>query len=71
MLGQLDPKSVQAACIRIFEQRAEHEWPPAIGVPPAWRIELESLAAQQDLPFTTADAIVAAFTRIYEAVVSA
>lgn len=71
MLGQLDPKSVQAACIRIFEQRAEHEWPPAIEAPPAWRIELESLAAQQHLPFTTADAILAAFTRIFETVVHA
>jgi hypothetical protein len=47
---------------------AEHEWPPPIEVPLTWRTELESRAAWQDLLFTTADAIAADFTRIYEVV---
>jgi hypothetical protein len=61
MLGQLDPKPVQSACIRVFEQRAQHAWPPLVNVPPAWRVELASLAAQQALPFSTGDEIVAPF----------
>jgi hypothetical protein len=71
MLGQLDPKAVQSACIRVFEQRAEHAWPPSIEIPPAWRVELSSLAAEQALPFATGDEVVAAFTHIYERIVGA
>jgi hypothetical protein len=71
MLGQLDPKAVQSACIRVFEQRAEHAWPPSIDIPPAWRVELASLAAEQALPFATGDEVVAAFMNIYERIVGA
>lgn len=71
MIGQLDPKAVQSACIRVFDQRAEHGWPPSLNVPPAWRVELVSLAAEQTLPFTTGDEIVAAFETIYDRVVRA
>jgi hypothetical protein len=71
MLRQLDPKAVQSACIRVFEQRAEHAWPPSIDIPPAWRVELASLAAEQALPFATGDEVVAAFMNIYERIVRA
>jgi hypothetical protein len=71
MLGQLDPKAVQSACIRVFQQRAEHAWPPAIDIPPAWRVELASLAAEQALPFATGDEVVAAFMNIYRGIVEA
>ena len=71
MLGQLDPKAVQLACIRVFEQRAEHAWPPSIDVAPAWRVELASLAAEQALPFATGEAVVAGFMSIYERIVEA
>lgn len=69
MLGQVDPKAVQAACVRIFEQRAEHAWPPSVEVPPAWRVELASLAAEQALSFKTGDDVVAAFMGILESIV--
>jgi hypothetical protein len=71
MLGQLDPKSVQVACVRVFEQRVEHAWPPSIEVPAAWKVELASFAAEQALPFATGDEIIAAFTRVYETIVQA
>jgi predicted nucleotidyltransferase component of viral defense system len=69
MLGQLDPELVRLACIRIFEQRAEHAWPPLVEVPSAWRTELASLAADQGLAFTTGDEIVVAFMSILERIV--
>lgn len=50
VLGQLDPKAVQSACIRVFEQRAEHAWPPSIDIPPGWRVELASLARLANRP---------------------
>jgi hypothetical protein len=70
-LGQLNPKSVKLACLRVFEERAEHAWPPPIEVPPAWRVELASLARGQGLPFVTGDEVVSAFSRIYERIVRA
>ncbi len=69
--GQLDMKKVQTSCIRLFEQRGVHSWPPQIEIPLAWRVELASLAVAQGLPFSTSDEIIAAFMRIYEGVVQA
>lgn len=69
MLGQLDPKAVQATCLRIFQQRAEHARPPAIRVPETWKVELAALAAEQELPLGTGDEIITAFTRVYETIV--
>jgi hypothetical protein len=71
MLGQVDPKAVQVACVRVFAQRAEHTWPPLIEVPPRWKVELMSLAADQGLPFATDDAIMAVFMSIYDRIVHA
>lgn len=71
MLGQLDPKAVRSACIRVFEQRGQHTWPPFVSVPPDWRVELASLATAQALPFTTGDEVVFAFESIYEGIVRA
>jgi hypothetical protein len=71
MLGQLDPKAVRVACVRVFAQRAEHRWPPSIEVPAAWKVELASLAEEQGLPFVTSDEIVTAFTRVYEKILEA
>jgi hypothetical protein len=71
MLGQLDSKSAQVACIRVFEQRAEHAWPPTIEVPATWKVELASLAAEQGLPFATGEEILAAFSGIYERIMRA
>lgn len=71
MLGQIDPTSVRNACVRIFEQRAEHPWPPPPEVPPAWKAELASLAAEQGLRFANGDEIVDAFSNICERIVDA
>lgn len=64
MLGQIDISATRAACLRVFEQRGEQAWPPKIEVPPAWKIELESLAAKQNFPLATADEIVSAFMTV-------
>jgi len=65
LLGQIDVSAARTACVRVFEHRAEHAWPPTIDVPPAWRIELESLAAEQSFPLTSADDIVSAFMALF------
>lgn len=70
-LGQLDPKAVQIACVRVFERRAEYAWPPLIELPATWKIELESLAAEQGLPLLTSDKIVATFESIYARILRA
>lgn len=71
MLGQLDPKAVRAACVQVFAQRAEHAWPPPVEIPATWKVELAALATQQGLPFESGDAIVAAFSTLYEKITSA
>lgn len=71
ILAQIDVQEVRTACIRIFEQRGEHAWPPTIDVPPAWMVELKSLASDQHFPLSAAADIVSAFTAILENVRSA
>jgi len=66
ILGQLDDEAVRAACIRVFERRAEHTWPPMIDIPTEWRAELQSLAAQHDFPLSTSNDIIAAFAAVFE-----
>ncbi|HEY5258465.1 MAG TPA: nucleotidyl transferase AbiEii/AbiGii toxin family protein [Candidatus Baltobacteraceae bacterium] len=70
-LGQVEPKPIQLACVRIFAKRAEQAWPPPITVPETWKVELASLASEQGSPFATGDEIVAAFAGIYESIVRA
>ena len=66
ILGRIDTETTRAACIRVFEQRDEHAWPPAIDIPATWRVELQSLATQHDFPLSTPDDIVSAFTTVFE-----
>lgn len=71
MLDQLDVNAVQLACTRVFEQRATHAWPPPIEIPPAWKVELGSLAITQGLPLTTSEEIITAFLSVYENIIRA
>ena len=65
ILGQIDPLATRTACIRVFEQRGEHLWPPTIVIPQTWKTELESLAAEHRFPLTTGEAIISAFAAVF------
>jgi len=71
LLGQLDAKKTQISCIRVFEQRGVHSWPPQSEIPPAWKVELAALAVTQALPFASSDEIIAAFMKIFTEIVGA
>jgi hypothetical protein len=53
-LGQLDYGAARKAARRVFRERATHDFPPVLTVPPVWRPELAALADQ--LGFPTVDA---------------
>ena len=60
-LGQLDYKQTRAAVERVFAERATHSLPHTFTLPPAWRLELESLASALDSPVKGADPIAEKF----------
>lgn len=63
-LGQLDDNAVRAAAEKVFAQRGEHSWPPAIpSYPDSWLATMGSLASELNLAKSGAE-IVASFSKI-------
>jgi hypothetical protein len=54
-LGQLDYTQARIAVERVFAERATHPVPGTFILPPAWRLELESLASSLSSPVRSAD----------------
>jgi hypothetical protein len=65
-LGKLDYPATADAARRVFEERATHAFPPEFVMPPEWRPELETLAAELDFPLTAASAIEQRFLEVIE-----
>jgi hypothetical protein len=65
-LGKLDYVQTRAAVQRVFAERATHPLPRTFALPPAWRLELESLAASLHSPVKGADQIAERFQSVLE-----
>jgi hypothetical protein len=53
-LGQLNYSTALVAARRVFQERGTHGFPPEFVIPPAWRPELEALAAELGFPISSA-----------------
>jgi hypothetical protein len=71
LLGKMDAKAVRTAAEQVFTQRATHNFPPAIAIPPDWKPELEALAKELGYPATTATEIEARFRTCVDKIASA
>lgn len=65
-LGQLDYAKAQIAVGRVFAERGTHLLPAAFDLPPAWRLELESLASLLHSPVQSADQIASRFQSVLD-----
>lgn len=65
-LGKLDYTQTRAAVERVFAERATHPLPRTFTLPPAWRLELESLASSLDSPVKGADQIAERFQSVLD-----
>ena len=50
LLGELNYAATRGAAVRIFSERATHDFPPNISVPAFWAPELEAMAPELGLP---------------------
>lgn len=65
-LGKLDYTQTRAAVERVFAERTTHPLPSTFTLPPAWRLELESLASSLDSPVKGADQIAERFQSVLD-----
>lgn len=65
-LGKLDYTQTRAAVERVFAERATHPPSRTFTLPPAWRLELESLASSLDSPVKGADQIAERFQSVLD-----
>lgn len=68
LLGKLDYGRVRAEAERIFKERATHPFPPSPELPPEWRRELETLAAELGYPATNGEEIEVKFRAVVQTV---
>lgn len=71
LLGKSDARAVRTAAEQLFTQRATHAFPPAIQIPPEWRVELELLAKELGYPATSPTEIETRFRVFVDAVANA
>lgn len=65
LLGLFDKRAIGEAAERIFKERNEHVWPPAIiDYPNDWKARLIDMAATLGYPLTDANEIIQAFQNI-------
>jgi len=70
-LGELDYTAARAAAERVFTERGTHAFPPVFTLPPAWRLEIETLAAELGFPATDATEIERRFQATIELIARA
>jgi hypothetical protein len=67
LLGKLDLAAVCTASIKLFAQRATHDFPPQIQIPVEWKPELEVLAKELGYPAISAAEIESKFRAFVDA----
>jgi hypothetical protein len=56
----IDYDELRDACVRVFDERATHTWPPNIDIKEDWPIALEGIIADSSLEITVDDVIAGA-----------
>jgi Nucleotidyl transferase AbiEii toxin, Type IV TA system len=70
LFGRLDRAAVREASIRLFAERATHDFPPAVRIPTEWGPELEGLATELGYPATSPAEIESRFRALINALAS-
>jgi hypothetical protein len=71
LLGELNYSATRNAAVRVFSERATHEFPPNISVPAIWVRELEAMAPELGLPAISAAEIEQMFRVVVQRIIAA
>jgi Nucleotidyl transferase AbiEii toxin, Type IV TA system len=70
LLGELNYSATRKAAVRVFCERATHEFPPNISVPAIWVRELEAMAPELGLPAISAAEIEQMFRAVVQRIIA-
>jgi hypothetical protein len=71
LLGELNYAATHSAAVRVFSERATHDFPPNVSVPAFWVPELEAMAAELGLPAIDATEIELMFRSVIQKIIGA